>query len=231
MHFVFSFLIVLITDWESKMRKFFREPMNGLTHFVGILFAIGALVVLLTRTEAPFTFWHTLSFSIFGSAMILLFTISTLYHWLPIAGKSLEVLRKIDHVMIFVFIAASYTPMCLVTLRGSWGWSIFGTVWGVTVAGLFLKIFWLNAPRKLYTSIYLAMGWIIIVGIWPLSQIMDFMGIAWLFAGGLFYTIGAIIYALKKPDPFPGFFGFHEIFHVFILLGSFSHFWMIYKFI
>jgi len=213
------------------MTKIFREPMNGLTHFIGILFAITALVILLTRTSDPWTIWHTVSFSIFGGAMILLYTASTLYHWLPISGKKLEVFRKIDHVMIFVFISASYTPICLISLNGSWGWSIFGTVWGLTIAGLFLKLFWINAPRVFYTFIYLAMGWIIIVGIWPLSESMLTIGLIWLFIGGLFYTVGAIIYALKKPDPFPGFFGFHEIFHIFILLGSFAHFWMYYKFV
>ncbi len=213
------------------MAKFFREPMNGLTHFVGIFFAIAALIALLTRSGDPLTLPQIVAFSIFGTAMILLYTASTLYHWLPFDGKKLEIFRKIDHVMIFVFIAASYTPICLVSLQGGWGWSIFGTVWAITIAGLFLKIFWLNAPRKLYTAIYLLMGWLIIIGIWPLSQKVDFMGIIWLFIGGFFYTVGATIYALKKPDPFPGFFGFHEIFHVFIIFGSFSHFWMIYKFI
>ncbi len=213
------------------MAKFFREPMNGLTHFVGIFFAVAALIALLTRSGDPLTLPQIVAFSIFGAAMILLYTASTLYHWLPFDGKKLEIFRKIDHVMIFVFIAASYTPICLVSLQGGWGWSIFGTVWAITIAGLFLKIFWLNAPRKLYTAIYLLMGWLIIIGIWPLSQKVDFMGIIWLFIGGFFYTVGATIYALKKPDPFPGFFGFHEIFHVFIIFGSFSHFWMIYKFI
>ncbi len=205
--------------------------MYGLTHFVLIFFAVVALIALLTRSGDPLTLPQIVSFSIFGTAMILLYTASTLYHWLPFDGKKLEIFRKIDHVMIFVFIAASYTPICLVSLQGGWGWSIFGTVWAITIAGLFLKIFWLNAPRKLYTAIYLLMGWLIIIGIWPLSQKVDFMGIIWLFIGGFFYTVGATIYALKKPDPFPGFFGFHEIFHVFIIFGSFSHFWMIYKFI
>jgi hemolysin III len=133
--------------------------------------------------------------------------------------------------MIFVFIAASYTPVCLVVLGGGWGWSIFGTVWGLTIAGLFLKIFRLNTPRVLYTAIYVVMGWIIVVGIWPLQKAMAFMGLMWLLIGGLFYSVGAIIYATKKPDPIPRILGFHEIFHVFIMLGSFSHFWMMYRYV
>ncbi|MCD4692606.1 MAG: hemolysin III family protein, partial [Calditrichales bacterium] len=137
------------------MKLKFRDPISGLTHFFGILLAIVGLIALLSRTYGPFTVWHTVSFSIFGGAMIFLYTFSTLYHWLPVSGKTLEVFRKIDHIMIFVFIAASYTPICLVTLRGGWGWSIFGSVWGLTILGFFLKIFWLNAPRFLYTLVYL----------------------------------------------------------------------------
>jgi hemolysin III len=213
------------------MKLSFREPMNGLTHFVGILLAIAGLVTLLTRTSLPFTARHAVSFSIFGSAMILLYTFSTLYHWLNLKESTLEILRKIDHIMIFVFIAATYTPICLVTLGGGWGWSMFGSVWGLTLAGFVLKIFWLNAPRWLYTAIYLAMGWIIIIGIWPLIQVLAFGGLMWLLAGGIFYSIGAIIYGVKKPDPWPGIFGFHEIFHLFVLAGSFSHFWLMYLYV
>jgi len=213
------------------MEKKLRDPFSGLTHCIGIVLAIIGLVALLTRMHGPFSAYHTVSFSIFGGAMILLYTASTLYHWLPISGKSLEVFRKIDHIMIFVLIAASYAPICLVTLRGVWGWSIFGSVWGLTLAGFFLKIFWMNVPRILYTSIYLMMGWIIIIGIWPLTKSMIPLGLLWMFIGGLFYTIGAVIYAIKKPNPLPNIFGFHEIFHVFIMCGSFSHFWMTYHYI
>ncbi len=205
--------------------------MNGFTHFIGVLLAIAGLVLLLTRSSMPFTARHAVSFSIFGSAMILLYLFSTLYHWLNLKESTLEVLRKIDHIMIFVFIAATYTPVCLVTLGGGWGWSMFGSVWGLTLAGFVLKIFWLNAPRWLYTAIYLMMGWIIIIGIWPLVQSLAFGGIMWLLTGGIFYSVGAVIYGLKKPNPWPGILGFHEIFHLFVLAGSFSHFWLMYLYV
>ena len=205
--------------------------MNGFTHFVGILLAMGALVLLLTRSNLPVTTLHTVSFTIFGSAMILLYTFSTLYHWLNVKESTLKVLRKIDHIMIFVFIAATYTPVCLVTLGGGWGWSMFGIVWGLTLAGFVLKIFWLNAPRWLYTAIYLMMGWIIVIGIWPLVQALAFGGLIWLAAGGVFYTIGAVIYGTRKPNPWPGVFGFHEIFHLFVLAGSLSHFLLMYLYV
>ena len=212
------------------MFKFFKDPLSGLTHFIGALLSIVGLVFLLTQ-NAELTALHYVSFSIFGSAMILLYTFSTLYHWLPLEDKKRESLRRIDHIMIFVFIAASYTPVCLITLNGAWGWSIFGVIWGITIAGFFLKIFWLNAPRILYTSVYVLMGWIAVIAIWPLFQKMAASGLLWLTIGGLFYTVGAVIYALKKPNPWPKVFGFHEIFHIFIMLGSFSHFWMVYHYL
>jgi len=209
--------------------KPFRDGISGLTHFIAALLSVVALIFLLMRDNL--SNWHIISFAIFGSAMILLYTASTLYHWLPVSGKKLEIFRKIDHIMIFIFIAATYTPVCLVTLRGYWGWSIFGGVWTVALAGLIFKLFWLNVPRIIYTAIYLFMGWLIIIGIWPLSQAMVASGLIWLALGGLFYSCGALIYAMQKPDPFPNKLGFHEIFHVFIMLGSFAHFWMLYKYV
>jgi len=208
-----------------------RDPMSGLTHFIGILLSIAGFIALMTRATDGCTTWHVVSFAIFGGAMILLYTASTLYHWLPLSGSRLEVFRKIDHIMIFVFIAASYTPICLVTLRGPWGWSILAGVWGFTIAGLLLKLFWMDAPRILYTAIYVVMGWIIVIGIWPLIQAIALPGFIWMCVGGFFYMVGAAIYAFKKPDPWPRVFGFHEIFHIFVMLGSFSHFWMVYRYV
>ncbi len=213
------------------MSKFFREPVNGLTHFTGAILAVIALVLLLTRTNITNTILHTVSFSIFGGAMILLYSFSTLYHWLQVSEEKLRMLRKIDHIMIFVFIAATYTPVCLVTLPDAWGWSIFAVVWTLTLAGVFLKLFRLDAPRILYTLIYLLMGWIIVIGIWPLSEVLAPGGLLWMLIGGLFYSAGAVIYAFKRPDPWPGIMGFHEIFHIFIMLGSFSHFRMMYYYV
>ncbi|MBL0712106.1 MAG: hemolysin III family protein [Desulfosarcina sp.] len=207
------------------------DPMSGLTHFIGIILAAIGLVILLTRPDRAFTVWHAVGFSVFGGAMVMLYTCSTLYHWLPLTGRRRELFRKIDHIMIFIFIAASYTPICLVTLRGAWGWSILGTVWGIAALGLIMKLFWLNAPRLVYTLIYVLMGWVIVVGIWPLTRALAWPGLLWLLIGGLFYTAGAGIYAARKPNPWPRAFGFHEIFHIFVMVGSFSHFWMIYRYV
>lgn len=208
-----------------------RDPMSGLTHCIGALLAVLGTVLLVVRASIPAMPWHIVTFSIFGGFMILLYLSSTLYHWLPLSETGTRVLRRIDHSMIFLYIAATYTPICLIPLRGGWGWSLFGCVWGIAVAGVFLKIFWLHAPRWLSTAIYLAMGWMVLVGIYPLVVNLETGALAWLVGGGLAYSVGAVIYACKRPDPWPNVFGFHEIFHLFVMLGSFCHFIVMYCYI
>jgi len=211
--------------------KNLREPMNGFTHFIGIILSIIGTILLINLSVNPFKPYHFFSFSIFGIGMILLYTTSTLYHWLKISYTLTMKLRKADHIMIFIYIAATYTPICIVALRASFGWVLLFAVWSVALVGITIKIFWMSAPRWLSTFIYILMGWLAVIVIFPLIKALQIGALMWLIAGGLFYTIGAVIYALKKPDPYPGILGFHEIFHLFVLAGSFSHFWMIYKYI
>ena len=205
--------------------------MNGFTHFIGIIFAVIATILLLDISLNPYKPYHLISFSVFGFGMILLYTTSTLYHWLKLSDAGIMKLRKADHIMIFIYIAATYTPVCIVALKGTLGWSLLIAVWFVALVGVIIKIFWMNAPRWLSTFIYILMGWLAVIVIYPLVNAIQIGALIWLSIGGLFYTIGAVIYALKKPDPYPGILGFHEIFHLFVLLGTFSHFWMIYKYI
>lgn len=211
--------------------KNLREPMNGFTHFIGIILSIIGTILLINLSINPFKPYHFFSFSIFGIGMILLYTTSTLYHWLKISDTLTMKLRKADHIMIFIYIAATYTPICIVALRASFGWVLLFAVWSVALVGITIKIFWMSAPRWLSTFIYILMGWLAVIVIFPLIKALQIGALMWLLAGGLFYTIGAVIYALKKPDPYPGILGFHEIFHLFVLAGSFSLFWMIYKYI
>ncbi len=208
-----------------------RDPMSGLTHCIGAALAVLGTVLLIMRSVNPAMPWHIVTFSIFGGGMILLYTASTLYHWLPLSEKGIRVLRRVDHSMIFFYIAATYTPICLIPLRGPWGWSIFGVIWGLAFLGIGMKVFWLHAPRWFSTGIYLAMGWLVMVGIYPLYLALSGAALTWLVAGGVLYSLGAVIYALKWPDPLPKFFGFHEIFHLFVIGGSFCHFVMMYWFI
>ena len=208
-----------------------REPMNGFTHFLGIIFAITVTVLLVHLSLNPYKPYHLISFLIFGIGMILLYTTSTLYHWLKLSDAGTKKLRKADHIMIFIYIAATYTPVCIVALRETIGWMLLAATWSVAIFGIIIKIFWMNAPRWLSTFIYILMGWLAVGAIFPLINSLQTGAILWLLAGGLFYTIGAVIYALKRPDPFPGVLGFHEIFHLLVLLGTFSHFWMMYRYV
>ena len=208
-----------------------RDPMNGLSHFIGALLAVCALTVLVVDASIPAKAWHIVSFSIFGAGLVLLYTASTLYHWLPLSDRGVQLMRRIDHIMIFVLIAATYTPICLIPIRGGWGWSLFGCVWGFALGGIILKIFWMGAPRWLSTSLYLAMGWMAVIGIWPLVKAMPLGALIWLVMGGLFYSLGAVIYALKRPNPWPKLLGFHGIFHILVIMGSASHFWLMYGYI
>lgn len=208
-----------------------RDPISGLTHCIGAALAVLGTVLLIMRSVSPAMPWHIVTFSIFGGGMILLYTASTLYHWLPLSEKGIRFMRRVDHSMIFFYIAATYTPICLIPLRGPWGWSIFGVIWGLAILGIGMKVFWLHAPRWFSTAIYLAMGWLVMVGIYPLFQSLPGAALAWLVGGGLVYSIGAVVYALKWPDPFPNVMGFHEIFHLFVIGGSFCHFVVMYWFI
>ncbi len=213
------------------MFKKLREPVSGITHGVGVLLSIVGLVLLVYYASISSTVWHVVSFSIFGASLILLYTASTLYHLLPLSEKGIALLRRIDHMMIYVLIAGTYTPVCLVVLKGVWGWSLLVSVWLIAVVGIFMKIFWFNAPRWISTLFYTLMGWLVVVASWPLIQSIPLGGLGWLAAGGLLYTIGALIYGFKWPNFNFKWFGFHEIFHLFVLGGSFSHFWLMYRYV
>lgn len=205
-----------------------KDPASGLSHLAGAIMSVIGLVVLLRAGIANDDPWQIVSFAIFGGSLILLYSASATYHLLSVPPRVEVVLRKLDHIMIFVLIAGTYTPVCLGPLRGTMGYAILIIIWALAIAGVFFKIFRLDAPRWLYTGIYLVMGWLIVLATVPLARAVGLDRLFWLVIGGVFYSIGAVIYGLKKPDPFPGRFGFHEIFHIFILLGSLSHFRFIY---
>ena len=163
--------------------------------------------------------------------MILLYSASSIYHLTYASQKVINVLRRIDHSMIYVLIAGSYTPICLISLRGKVGYSIFGVIWTLAILGILIKNFWFSAPRWLSTSFYIAMGWLVVLAFYPLSKVMPLSGVMWLVIGGVLYTVGGIIYALKIPKVKNKYFGFHEIFHIFVMLGSLSHYWFVLKYI
>ena len=176
--------------------------------------------------------WDIVSFIIFGVGLVLLYTFSSLYHLLNLGETGTRVFKKFDHIMIYILIAATYTPICLGPIRGPWGWSIFGVVWGLAVLGTILSAVWIKAPRWLTTSIYIAMGWLVIIMAYPLLKTFNALpSLLWLLIGGIFYTIGGVIYGIKKAPFTTKNFGFHEIFHIFVMLGSFCQFWFVFKYL
>ena len=187
-----------------------------------MVLSITGLVTLLVESRGDP--WRVVGFSIYGASLILLYSASTIYHWQALPPRGEDILKRLDHVAIFVLIAGTYTPVCLVTLRGGWGWSVLGLVWGLALLGLLLKLFFQHLPRWSSTALYVGMGWIAVVAVVPLVQSLPVSGLMWLVAGGVLYTLGAVIYAVKWPDPAPQVFGFHEVFHVFVLAGSITHF-------
>ena len=209
----------------------FREPVNALSHMAGSLASIAGLTLLVVMAAIKADTWHVVSFAVFGTTLVFMYTASFLYHGLKLPAKTLTVFRRIDHIMIFLLIAGSYTPLCLVPLRGPWGWSLFGIIWGIAAVGIALKLFWTTMPKRVSTMIYLCMGWLCLVVIFPLVQVLDPAPLAWLALGGLFYSLGAVVYSVKKPDPFPAVFGFHEIWHICVLLGSACHFWLVLRYL
>lgn len=169
---------------------------------------------------------HVVSFSIYGVSLIALYTASGLYHMLTVSDKTEMCLKKLDHMMIFLLIAGTYTPLCLIPLRGPWGWTLFGIIWGAALGGILLKLFWINAPRWLSTAFYIVMGWMCVIAIYPLIQKLPVGGLGLLLGGGVLYTAGGIIYGTKRFPFHTKHLGFHEIFHIFVLGGSVCHYCM-----
>lgn len=209
----------------TKKEKFqAKDPMSALTHFIGFLAVIPIFIILMEKAIEEASVLHVIGFAVFGSSLLLLYGASTIYHTLRLSPEKTAFLRRIDHIMIFVLIAGTYTPICLVTLKGIWGTAMLISVWGIALFGIFMKIFWMSAPRWLSTLIYVVMGWVAIAAFVPLQAAIGWDGLGMLLAGGIAYTTGALIYGLKKPNlAILKSFGFHEIFHVFVMIGSAFH--------
>jgi hemolysin III len=214
-----------------KRKKRLREPVNGLTHLAGALLACIGLAVLLATAASAGRADQLLAFSVFGFSLILLYTASALYHLLPLSPAGVARLRMADHVTIFLLIAGTYTPFCLLALDGGWQVGLLGLVWGLAFLGVLLKLLWMDAPRWLSVTLYLGIGWVAVVAAPALLRSVPAGGIVWVLAGGLIYSAGALVYGLRRPNPVPGVFGFHELWHLFVMAGSACHFWAVLRYI
>lgn len=211
---------------ETKTKKsLLREPVSGLTHLGAAVAAlIGLIVLLVVGRGNPM---KEVALLIYGLSLILLLSASAAYHLVNSSPRVVGWLRKLDHSAIYLLIAGTYTPICLYFFTGFWRWGILLIVWTMAVVGVGVKLFVIRAPRWVTAGVYLVMGWLSIFAIGEIVKNMPAGAIAWLVAGGLMFSLGAIIYIFKKPDPWPGVFGFHEIWHIFVILGCLAHFILI----
>ena len=210
-----------------------KDPGSAITHFIGMLMAAFAATPLLIRAASNPDKIHLISLSIFIISMILLYAASTTYHTLNLSERTNRILRKIDHCMIFMLIAGSYTPVCLIVLGGMVGYTLCAIVWGIAISGIILKLFWITCPKWFSSVLYIAMGWVCVLAFTQILNALSSAAFGWLLAGGIIYTVGGIIYALKLPlfNARHKYFGSHEIFHLFVMGGSICHFIMMYVFV
>lgn len=214
------------------MEKYLREPINSLTHWIGAILSLFALIAMLVKgisTNASSV--AIVSVVIFGISLILLYSVSATYHGVITSDKVIFRFRKLDHSMIFILIAGSYAPFCLIALGGSKGTVFFTTIASIAIAGILFRMLWFNCPRWFQTALYIGLGWAAIFMIKPLSQVLNPISLFLLVLGGVLYTVGGVIYGLKSESLQLGKFGFHEIFHIFIILGSLCHFICVFTYL
>lgn len=215
------------------MKFHVKDPGSALTHFIAMIIAILAATPLLVKASREPGWLHVAALTVFIVSMILLYAASTIYHTLDISPKINKLLRKFDHMMIFILIAGTYTPVCLIVLGDQTGWSLLALVWGIAAAGILIKAFWITCPKWFSSVLYIAMGWVCVLAFTRIVQALPREAFLWLLAGGLIYTAGGVIYALKLPlfNAKHKNFGSHEIFHLFVMGGSFCHYMMMYQFV
>lgn len=206
---------------EKREQTLGEEITNAILHGIGLGLAIAALVILVIFANIYGNTWHIVGFSIYGATLIFLYLSSTLYHSFP-QGKWKKTLRVVDHASIFLLIAGTYTPVTLTAMRGPWGWTIFGVVWSIALAGILLKVFFMNKLKYLSLIMYAGMGWLVVVAIKPLVESVNPTSLIFLLAGGMAYTVGIVFYAWKNLK-----YG-HAIWHLFVLAGSICHFFTVF---
>jgi len=218
---------------SSEQTKHIKEPGSAITHFIGMMMAIFAAVPLLIKASREPSRLYLISAAVYVMSLILLYAASTTYHTFDLSPRVNTVLKKIDHMMIFVLIAGSYTPICLISLGGKTGLSLFAIVWGIAIVGILFKAFWVYCPKWVSSILYIGMGWACVLAFTQILNALSPAAFGWLLAGGIIYTAGGIIYALKLPifNKLHKNFGSHEIFHLFVMGGSICHFIVMYVFV
>ncbi len=206
----------------KRMIQKLREPVNGLTHFGAAIAAAAGLIVLLAVGHDDGR--KLVSLLIYGLSLLLMFSASSIYHLVKAKPRTIQALRKLDHAAIYLLIAGSYTPFCLNLFTGFWKWGLLAIVWSLAIIGIVVKLFTINAPRWVSVAVYVGMSWLSLAAINEMLAVVPVSGLVWLFVGGLIFTLGAIVYATKTMNFVPGVFGFHEVWHIFVILGCLCHY-------
>jgi len=199
-----------------------REPVNGLTHLGGAIAASIGLITLLIVGRSGTA--RIISLFVYGLSLVALFSASAIYHLMITSPGCLQTLRKIDHSAIYLLIAGTYTPFCVIAFTGFFHWGLLAIIWTIALAGILVKIFYVKAPRWLNATVYVVMGWLCVIAVGQMPSTLPVNSMVWLIVGGVVYTLGAVIYATKIFNFIPGIFGFHEVWHIFVLLGALAHF-------
>ena len=215
------------------MKFHLKDPGSSITHFIGMLMAAFSATPLLIKASTDPDPLHVMSLGVFILSMILMYGASATYHALDLSERANRIMRKIDHMMIFVLIAGTYTPVCIIVLGEGIGYGLLALVWGIAIVGILVKAFWITCPKWFSSILYIAMGWVCVLAFTQLLNTLSREAFLWLLAGGIIYTIGGVIYALKLPifNSRHKNFGSHEIFHLFVMAGSVCHFIMMYFFV
>ncbi|MEX2013610.1 MAG: hemolysin III family protein, partial [Parcubacteria group bacterium] len=208
-----------------------NELISSLTHFAGAILSVAGLVLLVVFSSLYGNVEKTVGFSIFGSGLILLYLASAIYHFISREHRAKTIFKNVDYSMIYVLIASTYTPLMLALPQASLGWTLFGVVWGLALAGILLRLFLKLERDWLSPTLFILMGWLSVIAIPALLRSVPLFGLGWLVLGGLLYTIGVVFFALEKRFPKTGWFGMHEIFHLFVMGGSFAHFWFMFRYV
>ena len=207
---------------SSSLTTRLREPVSGLTHLGGAIAAFIGQIVLLVLASGGLE--KLISTLVYGLSLVGLFSASAAYHLVNAGPKVTKLLRKLDHSAIYLLIAGTYTPFCVNAFSGFYRWGLLAIVWGIAIAGIVVKLFYMGAPRWLSAGIYVLMGWLCLMAVGEMTVALTPFTLGWLIAGGVIYTLGAVVYATKMFNFVPGKFGFHEVWHIFVLLGALAHF-------
>lgn len=228
---LFPAIVNVFEETPDLILRFENEPLSSLTHFIATLLSITGLSLLIVFAALKGTAIHIVTLTIFGAGLLLLYLTSTIYHFLARNHPTKKLFQLLDHSMIYVLIASTYTPLVLTLLPPGWGWSLFGIIWGLALVGIFHKALLFNWPHWISVMLYLVMGWLILIAYQPLRTTVSLAGFWWLFGGGLCYTLGTVFFALDHRITWKRWYTLHDVFHIFVMFGSLCHFWFMWRYI